>query len=307
MTLRPPAVDWALVVADAVAERGSLAEVVRTLNELHGHRLSDHPETVERGLRRLRRRGHAPADKYGRLLLRTFGLPQSVRARARALGTYHHPLMDLPLAERAALLRLWDRPPVLESAEAAWVHLGLASLAHHGGDAEQVDRRLALAELGLCRAGPAARLEWGLFSARRQSDRGGAPRAALLALRAGLDEVEEPAERACYHARILDQLAYDASRDRDPAGLAEALALRQQIPADGPPFVGFKRALGLAWTLYRLGRAGALDHGRTALAIAGDAGLLRLRAGALDLLARLEPARAESHRRRSAAILARLG
>lgn len=307
MTLRPPAVDWALVVADAVAERGSLAELVRTLYELHGPRLSEHPETVERGLRRLRKRGHAPADKYGRLLLRSFGLPRSVRERARALGTYHHPLMDLPLAERAALLRLWDRSPVLDSAQAAWVHLGLASLAHHRGDREQVDQRLVLAELGLGRAGPAARLEWGLFSARLVSDWGGAPRAALEALREQLDDIDEPDDRACYHARILDQIAYDASRARDPEGLAEALALRQQIPAEGPPFVGFKRALGLAWTLYRLGSPAALDHARAALAIAGDAGLLRLRAGALDLLARLEPSGAEAYRLRSAAILARLG
>jgi hypothetical protein len=307
MNDRPPAIDWSHLVADAVATRGSLAEVVRTLYDLHGHRLPEHPETVERGLRRLRKRGHAPADKYGRLLLRSFGLPESIRDRARALGTYHHPLMDLPLAERAALLRLWDRPPVLEAAEASWIHLGLASVAHHGRDWETVDQRLVLAELGLGRAGPEAHLEWGLFRARRVSDTGGSPRAQLQALVPHLDAIEDPVQHACYHARILDQLAYDVSRDRDPVGLVEALALREQIPEHGPPFVQFKRALGLAWTRYRLDRPDAVHHARHALAIAGDAGLLRLRAGALDLLARLEPEHAETYRRRRAGILERLG
>lgn len=306
MELKTQGITWADLVQAAVSERGSLAEVVRTLYELHPSRLPDDPATVERGLRRLRKRGHAPADKYGRLILRSFGLPQEMQAYAADLGTYHSALMDLPLQARSAQLRLWDRNPVLESAQGAWIHLGMASLAHHQGRLEDAHRRLQLAALGLRRAGPSASIEHGLFSARLASDAGEAVRARLEGLLESVEQLPVGADQACYHARVLDQLAYDASRDGGTEGLKAALQLRRQIPSEGPAFVRFRRAFGLAWTLNKLGEPEALQQGELALQIAGDAGLLRLRAGALGLLAKLRPEEAQSFRSRQAEILQRL-
>lgn len=299
----PQALDWATLVAHAVSTRGSLAEVVRTLYELHGRHLPSDPATVERGLRRLRRRGHAPADKYGRLLLRSFGLPRSAQDYARELGTYHSALMDLPLSVRAAQLQLWDRPPATESAQAAWIHLGLASLAHHAGMPEDVRARMALAELGLGRAGPAAHLEHGLFAARRTSDAGGCPTGALAALHQQALALPAGPDQSCYLARVLDQQAYGVSRDRQKAGLRAALNIRLGIPEQGPAFVVFRRAFGLAWTMWKLGVPGAHAQGALALEISGDAGLLRLRAGALGLMAKLHPDAAPAYQTRRQKIL----
>lgn len=303
----PQALDWATLVAHAVSTRGSLAEVVRTLYELHGRHLPSDPATVERGLRRLRRRGHAPADKYGRLLLRNVGLPRSAQDYARELGTYHSALMDLPLSVRAAQLQLWDRPPATESAQAAWIHLGLASLAHHAGMPEDVAGRMELARLGLGRAGPAAGIEHGLFAARLASDAGGSPTGALEEVHRLTLALHEGPDRSCYLARVLDQQAYDVSRGARDEGLRAALTLRRSIPEQGPAFVRFRRAFGLAWTMWKLGDPGANAQGALALEISGDAGLLRLRAGALGLMAKLEPEAAAAYGARRHTILRTLG
>ena len=202
--------------------------------------LPEDPGTVERGLRRLRSRGTKPADKYGRLLLRAFSLPPSITRWARALGTYHGPLIDLPMALRREQLRLWDRAPLIESEHAAWVHLAQASLAHHDGELEQTDRRLHLARLGARRAGPAAEVELALFEARRCADRRERGRAleVLEACEGKLDAIVED-DAACFRARWLDQRAYLASRAwrREPEVLAVAESYLQRIPDVGAPFV----------------------------------------------------------------------
>lgn len=309
--LTPPlSLTWADLVDRLVEERGSLAEVVRVLYEVHPGGLASDPSTVERGLRRLRGRATRPGDTYGRLLLRHFGLPADIVVWARALGTYHGPLLDLPMPLRREQLRLWDRPPLLESRHAAWIHLALASLAHGDGRLADTDRRLVLARLGARRAGPDAELELALFTARRRRDAGDDAAAdELLASCPPLfDAVDEP-HRSCFRARWLDQRAYGLSRDWrvHPEQLHRAAELLEQIDSGGVPFVAYRHHHGLAWVRWRQGDgARGATHARAAIEVAGDGGLLRLRAASLSLLARIEPGSAAVLRSRAAAILGRL-
>lgn len=280
----PLSVSWGDLVDLLAAERGSLAELARCLQDSAppAASLSDDPLTVERGLRRLRRRGHSSGDKYGRLLLRAFGLPGTMLAWARMLGQYHSRLSDLSVPVRHDQLRLWDRPPISESRAAAWIHLGLASLAHRRRDRQQVVHRMALASRVVARAEPAAALEHRLFEARLASDA-----AALLDQAASeLDAIEDRHDRACYHARIQDQRAYRAARQGAGwrEGMCAAQRLYASIPEGGPPFAAFRRAHGLAWCGWRLGEPGALRQAERAVEAAGDGGLLRFRCMALLLL-----------------------
>lgn len=237
--------------------------------------------TVERGLRRLRRRENAEGDKYGRLLVRTFGVPASQLTWARWMGQYHGRLSDLPVAMRRDQLRLWDRPPLSESPAAIWVHLGLAGLARRAGDVEAMERRLELARLQK-NAPVDARLELLLLDAVVAMDRGQemdwVPVAEeLLAM--------EPPDGASYRARMLDQRAYAAARGwrEQPSRLHDALALYDQIPDEGDPFPRFRRAHGRAWCLWRLQDEGAAEEADRAVQFAGDAGLMRFRCMALGL------------------------
>jgi hypothetical protein len=184
--------------------------------------------------------------------------------------------------------------------------LGLGSLAHHQGHLEDAARRLHLAGLGLKRAGPAAQLEHGLFSARMASDGGELVASRLKVLLAQVENLPASPDQSCYLARVLDQLAYDACRDGTEEGLKRALEYRQRIPESGPGFARFRRAYGLAWTLTKLGEPGALEQARLALQISGDSGLLRLRAGALGLMCKLKPEQAQDYRVRQTQILQRL-
>ena len=296
MLTLPLSFRWADLVDALVAERGGLGELVRVLYEIHPGQLPTDTATVERGIRRLRKREARAGDKYGRMLLRHFGLPVPIQTWARELGQYHSRLGDLPAALRRDQLRLWDRPPVSESAQAAWIHLGLASLAHQRGDADALTRRLELAELGVARAGIAARLELSLFRARLATDAGAHAKAETLldAVASALAEATAPGELgthdfACLSARRLDQLAYLRARGwrEAPARLAEARALYSEIPASGPSFVVFRRHQGLAWCLWRSGQADALAHAQLAAEAAGDGGYLRLRCVSLRLQARI--------------------
>ncbi|MCB9760303.1 MAG: hypothetical protein H6739_10745 [Alphaproteobacteria bacterium] len=304
---------WAELVDLHVAERGGLTELVRVLYEIHPGALPDDPQSVERGLRRLRKRT-GPGDRYGRLLLRHFGLPGRVADQARALGQYHSRLSELSVDVRRDQLRLWDRPPVSESAEAAWIHLGLATLAHREGDREAMARRLELAALGAARAGVQAEIELALFQARRVMDEGD-PEGALALLEQVpplLDQVEDPDDRACLVARRVDQRAYILSRPwrAHPEVLAQAEALYRSIPDDGPAFARFRRHEGLGWCLWRQGRRDeALRQATLAAQAAGDGGYLRLRCLALGLRARvLGPGpEADALKKRVARIRAALG
>ncbi|MFT5686218.1 MAG: hypothetical protein ACI8RZ_007174 [Myxococcota bacterium] len=288
--LHPPlSFTWGQYVAGLVAERGGLAELARSLVEVApaGVKLSDDPLTVERGLRRLRDLGSAPGGRYGRLLIRCFGIPGTISDWARRMGQYHSRLADLPVAVRHEQLRLWDRPPISESSVAAWVHLGLASLAHRQRDAEQLDTRMSLAKLVARSAGPDALMELALLQARLAADRGEADAAQgfLDAAGSALSELEA-GEAACYLARLQDQRAYLTVRGwrKAPEHLDAALALYAVIPIDGPPFARFRRAHGEAWCLWKQGRKDeALSASRLAVQHAGDGGFVRMRILALTL------------------------
>lgn len=285
--LLPLSVSWSDLVDLLAAERGSLAELARSLQDVApaSSAISDDPTTVERGLRRLRRRGHAPGDKYGRLLLRAFGIPASVASWARMLGQYHSRLSDLSVPVRRDQLRLWDRPPISESRSAIWIHLGVASLAHRLQDPDQIGHRMALAAKLLAHAPPAAQLEHTLFEARLSPD----SEALLTSAEVLLSAIAPDDDRACYRARILDQRAYRAARSGADwrAGMEASRALYASIPADGPPFAAFRRAHGLAWCGWRLGQPDAIVQARLAVEAAGDGGLLRFRCMALSLLGRV--------------------
>jgi hypothetical protein len=171
------------------------------------------------------------------------------------------------------------------------VHLGLASLAHRASDLVEARRRLDLAA-DVPKAEIAARLEHALLSARIASDEGRRDdeiEATATAMRLveldGLSDVD----RLCYRARIADQRAYRVSKSwrADPSVLVAARALYEELPErDMPPFVGFRRALGVAWCVWRSGDpAGAMEHARQAYDHAGDGGFVRLRVMALNLMA----------------------
>lgn len=288
----PLAPSWADLVDRLAADAGSLAELARSLQDAASASvaLSDDPQTVERGLRRLRQRAHAPGDKYGRALLRVFGVPAPLAAWARALGQYHSRLSDLSVHVRRDQLRLWDRPPVAESRAAAWIHLGLASVAHRVQDAEQLEHRLGLAGRLLGRAGVRARLEHALFQARLAED----PEDGLAAAAKLLADVADRDDRLCYLARVADQRAYRAAREGPRASrITRSEALYAEIPEVGPPFVRFRRAHGLAWCAWRQGaHADARHHVAQAEEAAGDGGLLRFRVMALLLAAHIGDPRA---------------
>ena len=99
-------------------------------------------------------------------------------------------------------------------------------------------------------------------------------------------------DRLCYRARLQDQRAYRVSRDwrSKPDALQTALKLYEAIPeVKSPPFAAFRRALGRAWCLWRLGEQElARQLAQEACDHAGDGGLVRFRVMALNLLARIE-------------------
>ena len=75
------ALDWADYVDAVVAERGSLALAARFLAERRN--FEEDVGSVERGLRRLRERGHKDGGVWGQRALRCFGLPASAPGSCR--------------------------------------------------------------------------------------------------------------------------------------------------------------------------------------------------------------------------------
>jgi hypothetical protein len=297
----PVGFTWADYVEMLADEVGGMAELARRFQERapRSARIADDPMTVQRGLRRLTKRGNQEGDKYGRLLVRLFGMPELISSWARLMGQYHSRFADLPVPIRRDQLRRWDRPPVSESPLAVWVHVGFASLAHRDRDLEQAGQRLGLARL-VRGTDVAAQLEVALFGARLASDRGMVSderarvreaRHLLAGTRAGLDPDEiSDHDKACYFARIQDQEAYRISRvwRGEPGCLEQALAMYEAIPTGGPPFAGFRREHGRAWCHWRLGNVALAERlERLAVAHAGDGGLVRLRVQALKLLANI--------------------
>ncbi|MBU0551623.1 hypothetical protein KKF91_09860 [Myxococcota bacterium] len=294
---------WGDLLALHQAAWGSLAALALRLAELRG--FEEDVESVERGLRRLRGRGHGDGGVWGQRLLRCLGLPTPIQARLRWMGQYHSRFTDLPASLAWDLLEVWDRPPVSESPARAWLLLARLGLTLR----QRADPQPLLAQLQLveAQAEPMARIELALTRAFVWSR--AAPEATDEALaEAGrlLAEAELPAEdAACLFARWIDQRAYPLNRPRQgPPDHLGAEALYLEIPPSGPLFARCRRENGLGWSRLRLGRrAEAQAHAQASLRYAGDAGSLRMRAMALGLLAAtLEGAEAEAARGRALAI-----
>lgn len=300
-----PGLGWDEYLDLLVAERGSLAAVAAAVAEHRGY--VEELTSVERGLRRLRGRGHQGGGVWGIRLLQTFGMPRAVETRVRWMGHYHGRFTDLPASICEELLGVWDRPPVSESPARIWVKLGQASVALRRRKPDLARDHLDQARLHARQSVPAARAELALVEAYACGRTEHEARTAALeraALELASTDIEENA-RACLFARLVDQRAYELNKPRrgepDHEG---ALALYRQIPADGPLFARCRRHNGEGWSLLRLGdRGAAARHARLSVQYAGDAGSLRLRAMALNLLAEsVDAVEAAQARTRAAAI-----
>lgn len=254
------------------------------------------PQVVEKGLRRLAKRGNKTGGQYGRWMIRYLGIPSSLSRWAQWMGQLHSRFSDLPSSLRWEQLSLWDRPPVTESRTAAWIHVGMASVLFRMQADDDALRRLTMAERGAEQAGLACRMEVALLRAKLLTDEGRRRDAAVL-----FDEVEgrlvsdelAVEDRRSYHARLVGQRAYHLTRPAsgEAEDLRGALALFESIP-DEPflPFVAFRKCNGLAYCHWKLGDATAGQYwARLAEQHAGDGGFVRFRVMALNLLGRMLP------------------
>lgn len=285
--------DWADYVDWMVGVAGSLAAVADRLCAHRGYK--DDAGSVERALRRLRRRGTLDGGTWGARALAVFGLPDAVERRVQWLGQYHSRFTDLPASMGADLLRAWDQPPTTESrAGRAWLALGHCSLALRARDHAAARGHLDRARADLL-AGPLlARIE-SLFARAYLASRD-APGdvAALLAeLEPLIASVEDANERACVRARWIDHRTYELNHAGDHAA---SVALYRTIPDDAPHFALARRESGLAYARWKQGAIDeAAAHARAAAEHAGDGGHVRARAMALSMLSRIvdEPAARE--------------
>jgi hypothetical protein len=269
---------WGEYVAWLVERHGSLAAVANKLAENRGW--SDDAASIERALRRLRSREHLDGGTWGRRVLSVFGLPEDVASRARFLGAYHSRFTDLPVAICEDLVRLWDRPPVSESRDAALVlAIAWTTCALRRGDRDAANQHLARARAARAHAPADARAELLLTEAYVN-------RAEVLdEVDAVLTEAMDNDDRACLRARLVDQRGYQLNRARDHAA---AQRLYATIDPSGPPFARCRRCNGLAYARWRQGDGvGGAALAREAAEHAGDGGHLRLRAMALAMLARI--------------------
>ena len=307
----PVGLTWRVYVDRLVERAGGWTALAEQLAAAMGDRdaLPDDLLSIEKGLRRLARRGNQPGGQYGRWLLRHLGVPEDLERWARWLAQYHRRFTDLPLTLRLEQLRLWDRPPFSESRLAAWTHVGLASVHLRRLEDGLGRARLARARSVAAKAGPAAIAEVALLEAYVATNDGDRARAEAL-----LDEtaavLADPAldadDRACLEARLIGQRAYHLTSPPpgDAADVAGARRLFEAIP-DAPalPFVGFRKDNGLAYCAWKLGdRAGGLALARRAAEHAGDGGFVRFRILALNLIARMveDPSEARAVRERAA-------
>lgn len=277
---------WGDLVEALVREHGTLAAVAwRLIEQAPG----DDVASIERALRRLRRRGQIDGGVWGQRVLRVFGVPAPIESRVRWMGLYHSPFNDLPLALCVDQLRLFDRPPVSHSRARVWLHLGHASCALRRRDVADASAHLAHATAAL--AGLAghddARVELALVGAYVASERGDDAGPALaIAARTLAAAALTTADAACFRARLVDQQAYQCNRAGQHAG---ALALYESLPdSDDHPFASYRRDAGRAFGCLRAGRREeALRLALRACEHAGDGGYTRLRAMGLLLVARV--------------------
>lgn len=290
---------WGLYIDELVREHGSLAAVGERLAATAAWR--DDVESITRALRRLRARGSLPGGKWGERLLRTFGLPASVDARLRFMGSYHSRFVDLPVPLCMDLVQLWDRPPTCESrAGRLWLSLARATLALREGASEAARGHLATAR-ALARDDAAAAVEVALGESVLAS------REAPAAAAAVLDEVPRWLEGLsgedadCLRARYVGQVSH-ALNHAGEIERAEALHVALPDLATTHPFARSRRANGVAYGRFRHGDVdGALAQARLAARYAGDAGHVRLRAMALLMVARVAPRTDEGREARARA------
>ena len=143
-----------------IAERaGSLAAAADRIAAARGH--VEDVGTVERALRRLRGRGATAGGKWGERALRVFGLPDDISAKLRWMGAYHSRFTDLAVPLCEDLVRLWDRPPVSESAAArVWLDLARVTVLlrrHELDEAQRVLLRIRASGPGPPRRGARSR------------------------------------------------------------------------------------------------------------------------------------------------------
>ncbi|MBS2016088.1 MAG: hypothetical protein JST00_24620 [Deltaproteobacteria bacterium] len=289
----PPAgMSWADYVEHLVSTCGSLAAVAERIASMRG--FDDDVGSIERALRRLRTRGQREGGTWGARALSVFGLPAAADARARWMGAYHSRFNDLPVPLCKDLVRLWDRPPVSEApASRLWLALAHATCAARADRLDEARTHLERAHASIA-AAPAEAIAERLLALAFLASRDAPGTTGDL-----LDEVERLLERpmpdhdrACLHARWIDQRAYEVNHGRGESGRpdpAAAEALYRQIPTSrAPAFALFRRANGLAYARWKQGaHEEAAGLAREAVRHAGDGGHLRARAMALKMLARV--------------------
>jgi hypothetical protein len=291
---------WDDYIGELVTQYGSLTAVAERLAEHRGY--EDDVGSVERALRRLRSRGLQPGGKWGTRALSLFGLPGRVEQRLRWMAAYHSRFTDLPVALCEDLVRLWDHPPTTERRESrAWLALARCSIALRRGDHRAARSFLDPLRVQVERLPVEVRVEVWLVAAFIASREDPAQVPGLLTKVAPLlSRVKDKDERACFQARWIDQRAYELNKG--PGGEpnhAAAEALYRELPSDGAPlFVLCRRASGLAYARWKQGhRDEAADLARIAVRFAGDAGHIRLRVMALNMLARIDPREREARAR----------
>lgn len=272
------------------------------------------PQTVERGLRRLARRGHQPGGQYGRWMLKFFGFTSPVERLVRWLGTGHSRFSDLPCGLRLEHLSLWNRPPVSESPLVVWIYVGTASAHFSRLDRDACAHWLGRAEPHARAAGINAELEVGLLRAQLDADLGdhaaASTRHALIEerLRAG---AQTPVDTECFRARLQSQRAMLCTRPADGVepDIARARQHYEAIPESTIPFVSFRRSVGLSYCAWKRGDLEeALLLARRAVDDAGDGGLIRMRVAALNMLSRVvSPEHAAIVNERARRMAAQLG
>ena len=301
---------WGEYLEALVEEYGTLAAVAWKLFEQG--RGDDDVGSIERALRRLRRRGQRDGGVWGDRLLGRFGMPRPIEDRLSWMGVYHSLFNDLPVAICSDQLRLWDFPPVSASPARVWLYLGTASLALRRRDfaAARVHYERVAAACAGGRVRDEARIEHALMIAYLESRTGSdAAQVAALELTERLvaGATLSAADRACFTARLVDSWAF---RDNHAGREAEAMARYRSLPLDDVhPFASYRREAGLAYGWLRAGdRHAAHRHAHAACDHAGDSGYARLRVMGLILCARTEDApAARTFLARARSVAARLG
>lgn len=301
----PSTLVWRDVVDHVVRSQGGWTKAADELGRrlhLAGQNTPD-LTTIEKGLRRLAGRKSDSGGQYGRWLLRYFGIPADIERQLRWIAQYHSRFGDMPTSLRLQHLRLFDRPPVAESAHIAWIHVGMASAHHRRREHDECAERLAAARSKASNAGPLAVLEAELLAARIATDRDSRREAMHIfeAIEPLIDAND--AEHLPYRARLHAQRAFHLTRPLDGEPDVEAAReLFLAIPeATHIPFVDYRRTAGLAYCSWRLGD---VEEGRRlaklACVHAGDGGLIRFRVMALNMLAKMsEPDEATALRARA--------